>query len=236
MLDMDGTVLDLAYDNYMWLTHVPERYAEKHGMSLTDARNYLFGKYGAMQGELSWYCLDHWSERLELDVIQLHRNEHHRIDYLPGAREFLETVRKSHVRLLLVTNSHPDTLELKDEVTGLTQFFDGIHSSHTYGYAKERREFWQALQEETRFDTRSTMFVSMTVTRSCRVPQVTVFGTSWPSLDPILLHPKETAPTSSPSMASTNSANPSPRRLQLVFFFPGRLRAGRLPLFLAGRR
>ncbi len=156
---MDGTVLDLAYDNYMWLTHVPERYAEKHGMSLADARNYLFGKYGAMQGELSWYCLDHWSERLELDVIQLHRNEHHRIDYLPGAREFLETARRSHVRLLLVTNSHPDTLELKDEVTGLTQFFDGIHSSHTYGYAKERREFWRALQEETGFDTASTMFV-----------------------------------------------------------------------------
>ena len=27
MLDMDGTVLDLAYDNYMWTQHVPEQFA-----------------------------------------------------------------------------------------------------------------------------------------------------------------------------------------------------------------
>jgi putative hydrolase of the HAD superfamily len=159
MLDMDGTVLDLAYDNFMWLTHVPGRYADKHGLSLSEARHYLFSKFGAAQGDLTWYCLDHWSERLGLDVIKLHRDEHHRIDYLPGAREFLEVVRERHIRVLLVTNSHPDTLQLKDEVTGLSQYFDGIFSSHSFGFAKERQEFWHALQEEVGFDTGSTMFV-----------------------------------------------------------------------------
>ena len=159
MLDMDGTVLDLAYDNYMWLTHVPERYAEKHGLDPEYAKRHLFSKYSAVQGDLTWYCLDHWSERLGLDVFQLHRDEHHRIDYLPGARGFLENVRVGHLRVLLVTNSHPDTLELKDEVTGLGGFFDGVYSSHTFGFPKERQEFWQALQEETGFETESTMFV-----------------------------------------------------------------------------
>jgi len=159
MLDMDGTVLDLAYDNFMWLTHVPECFAEVNDMSPDEARKMLHAKFRAAQGDLRWYCLDHWSEFLGLDIIQLHRNHHHRIDYLPGAREFLEVVRERHIRVLLVTNSHLDTLNLKDEVTGLTEYFDCVHSSHTYGYAKERQEFWHALQETEGFDPATTMFV-----------------------------------------------------------------------------
>ncbi|MDX1498868.1 MAG: GMP/IMP nucleotidase [Woeseiaceae bacterium] len=159
MLDMDGTVLDLAYDNYMWLRHLPARYAEKQGISVEAARRDLLARYGAVQGSLTWYCLDHWSERLGLDVFRLHQDERHRIGYLPGARDFLERMRDAAVRVLLVTNSHPDTLRLKDEVTGLFAYFDGVYSAHHFGYAKECREFWDALRAETAFDPATTMFV-----------------------------------------------------------------------------
>ena len=159
MLDMDGTILDLAYDNYMWMTHVPERWAEQNGMPIDEARKYLLGKFGAAEGDLRWYCLDHWSEQLGLDVAQLHRDNHHLIGYLPGARNFLEQVSKASIDVLLVTNSHQATLDLKDEVTGLTEYFDSVHTSHKIGYAKERQEFWQILQEQTSFDPATTLFV-----------------------------------------------------------------------------
>jgi putative hydrolase of the HAD superfamily len=159
MLDMDGTILDLAYDNYMWMTHVPGLWGEQNGMSLEEAQRYLLQKFGEAQGDLRWYCLDHWSEHLGLDVYQLHRDNHHLIEFLPGAREFLERMRDAHVRLLLVTNSHRNTLALKQEVTGLIEYFDGVHVSHDYGYAKERQEFWQALQKDADFDPATTMFV-----------------------------------------------------------------------------
>lgn len=162
MLDMDGTILDLAYDNFMWLTHVPERWAEKNGLPLGEARKRLLAKYSQIQGELYWYCLDHWSERLGLDVMQLHRDNYERIEYLPGARDFLASVCESDKKVLLVTNSHPDTLDLKMEVTGFSEYFDGIHSAHTYGYAKERQEFWHALREEEHFDPATTLFVDDT--------------------------------------------------------------------------
>ena len=159
MLDMDGTVLDLAYDNYVWKELVPERYAETRGISLEIAQSRLFAKYEAIQGDIQWYCLDHWSERLGLDVLELHRDVDHRIDYLPGARDFLRTMHQHDVRVLLVTNSHPDTLALKDEATGLSAYFDAIYTSHEFGYAKERQEFWYALQEEEGFLRESTLFV-----------------------------------------------------------------------------
>jgi putative hydrolase of the HAD superfamily len=159
MLDMDGTILDLAYDNYMWLTHVPQRWAEQNGMSFDEARSHLIEKFGAAEGDLRWYCLDHWSEHLGLDVAQLHRENHERIGFLPGALEFLQRVRESNIRLLLVTNSHQATLDLKDEVTGLTAYFDGIYTSHAFGFAKERQEFWHALRAAVEFDPARTMFV-----------------------------------------------------------------------------
>ena len=159
MLDMDGTVLDLAYDNYVWKELVPEHYAEAKGISIEVARSRLYAKYQAIQGDIQWYCLDHWSERLGLDVLELHRGVNHRIDYLPGAKDFLHAVREHHVRVLLVTNSHPDTLALKDEVTGLAEYFDAIYTSHQFGYAKERQEFWHALQEAEGFRMESTLFV-----------------------------------------------------------------------------
>jgi putative hydrolase of the HAD superfamily len=163
MLDMDGTILDLAFDTYVWKELVVGRYAEHNGLEYELARNRLYAKYLSIQGNLEWYCLDHWSERLGFDVLELHREVHDRIDYLPGAEAFLETVRDSDVRVLLVTNSHPDTLQLKNETLGFGDYFDAIYSSHSYGHAKERQEFWHSLQEEEGFDPATTVFVDDTV-------------------------------------------------------------------------
>ena len=159
MLDMDGTVLDLAFDNYIWKDLVPRRYAAANGLSFEAARERLFEKYAAVQGDLEWYCLDHWNDRLGIDVVKIHHDVTHRIGYLPGALEFLRAVHRRDVRVLLVTNSHPDTLDLKDAVTGLADYFDGLHSSHTYGHAKESRSFWEALQDDVGFDPETTLFV-----------------------------------------------------------------------------
>ena len=38
LLDMDGTLLDLHFDNHFWLEHVPRRYAEMHDLPPEAAR------------------------------------------------------------------------------------------------------------------------------------------------------------------------------------------------------
>lgn len=162
MLDMDGTILDLAYDNYVWKELVPERYARTSGLAFETARERLFARYEAILGDLEWYCLDHWSERLGFDVLALHHEVRHRIGYLPQAQAFLESVRNRDVRVLLVTNSHADTLKLKDDTLGFSRYFDGVYSSHRLGHAKERQGFWQALRQEEPFDPATTLFVDDT--------------------------------------------------------------------------
>jgi len=159
MLDMDGTLLDLAYDNYMWLEHIPAEYARQNSIAEAEAREMLAAKFRSLEGKLQWYCLDHWSEVLDLNVKELHRRENDRIVYLPGARDFLDLVLQHEIRLLLVTNSHLDTLSIKTEVTGIAGFFDAIYTSHELGHAKEDQPFWHALHEAENFNPAATLFI-----------------------------------------------------------------------------
>jgi len=159
MLDMDGTLLDLAYDNYMWLEHIPAEYALQNGLTENEARERLYAIMKSLEGQLDWYCLEHWSDALSLDIAALHRDQNERIGFLPGAREFLEKVSAHHVRLLMVTNSHQHTLDIKTEVTGIVEYFDDVYTSHGLGHAKEDQPFWHALQEAADFDRHKTAFI-----------------------------------------------------------------------------
>lgn len=60
-LDMDGTLLDLHYDNHFWLAHVPQRYAEQHGMDPESAHADLAVRYQRVVGTMQWYCVDYWT-------------------------------------------------------------------------------------------------------------------------------------------------------------------------------
>ncbi len=159
MLDMDGTLLDLAYDNYMWLQRIPAAYAEQNEISEGEARNHLYAVFRRLEGKLDWYCLDHWSDQLDLDVVALHRQQNGRIGFLPGAKKFLESVAAHHVRVLMVTNSHQSTLDIKSEVTDIVEYFDGIYTSHALGHAKEDQPFWEKLRDKEAFDPARTVFV-----------------------------------------------------------------------------
>lgn len=159
MLDMDGTLLDLAFDNHVWLEVVPVEYARERGMSEQDARKLLYQKMKELRGTLKWYSLEFWSDELDLDIVGLHQRVDHMIDYLPGAEGFLETVAGSEMRVLLVTNSHRATLAMKNEVTGLTRHFDEVYTCQDLGAPKEEQDFWNSLMEREQFDRSQTLFV-----------------------------------------------------------------------------
>ena len=50
LLDMDGTLLDLHFDNYFWLEHLPARYAEHHGLSEEEALSELNKSFVGLRG------------------------------------------------------------------------------------------------------------------------------------------------------------------------------------------
>ena len=85
LLDLDGTLLDLHYDNYFWNEFVPARYAQNHCLSVTDAKTKLSPRMLELQGTLDWYCVDFWSKELNLDILALKTELRHLMKLRPGA-------------------------------------------------------------------------------------------------------------------------------------------------------
>lgn len=159
LLDMDGTLLDLRFDNYFWLDLVPERYAARHGLTLERAREILRPMFAARQGTLDWYCTDFWTRELSIDIAGMKHEVREHVRFLPGAEDFLRALRDKGVQIALVTNAHRDSLKVKATQTGLLNYFDVVFSSHSFGVPKEHPAFWQQLETALGFDPLRTLFV-----------------------------------------------------------------------------
>jgi HAD superfamily hydrolase (TIGR01509 family) len=163
LLDMDGTLLDLYFDNHFWQIHLPLRYAEAHGLAQADALHYLQQRFEQAHGTLQWYCLDFWRDELKLDIVALKQEVSHLIALRPHTVIFLDALKQAGKHIWLVTNAHPDSLALKLAHTPLAQQLDRITSAHTLGHPKETPAFWHALQDLHPFDISRTLFVDDTL-------------------------------------------------------------------------
>jgi putative hydrolase of the HAD superfamily len=158
LLDLDGTLLDLEFDNHFWQFLVPQVWGAARGLDPASARAALQPRFRACEGTLDWYSTEYWSRELGLDIPALKRQDAARIRWLPGAQRFLAAARARGKRLVLLTNSHPQALRIKDECTGVLRHFDASHSSHDFGAPKEDPRFWQALGKLEPIDPRRSLF------------------------------------------------------------------------------
>jgi 5'-nucleotidase len=174
LLDLDGTLLDLAFDSHFWRQRVPEAWAQRRAITLAQAHAELQPRFAAREGTLDWYCIEYWSRELELDIRALTQSAAHGIRWLPGAREFLQRVRVLGKRLVLITNAHPIALAIKDARTEVISYFDAGFSSHRFGAPKEHAQFWLELAKVERFDPARSLFVddSLNVLRAARAAGV----------------------------------------------------------------
>ena len=158
-LDMDGTLLDLHFDNHFWLEYLPDRYARMHGTSYDAARERLLGMYAQHVGTLKWYCIDHWSKELGVDILSLKTEIEHLVQLHPHVDEFLNMLQSMGKRITLMTNAHPKTLAFKLQRIPMAHRFDHLITSHEVGLPKEDPGFWGKLQQRIHFDAQKTLFV-----------------------------------------------------------------------------
>ena len=163
LLDMDGTLLDLHFDNHFWLEHLPQRYADLHGISLELAKQELMPLFEKNAGTLNWYCTDFWSAELKLPVKALKVEIAHLIALRPDAETFLAALQQAGKRVIMITNAHRDSLSLKMERLQLAPYFERLISSHDYGFPKESPQFWDALHADIDFDASRSLFIDDTL-------------------------------------------------------------------------
>ena len=158
LLDLDGTLLDQAYDNHIWRDLIPQRFAVLRGLDLHEAYAEIARLFAGRSGTLDWYDIDYWTRTLGVDVTALHREVRSHVAWLPGAQEFLVRMRAAGKRLVLLTNSHPAALAVKHEQTGVLDYLDAAVSSQEFGAPKEQAQFWQAARARFGYDPARSLF------------------------------------------------------------------------------
>ena len=162
MFDMDGTLLDLAFDDLIWNTKLPERHAATHQCSLEQSQATLKAFYQQHNHTLSWYSSKYWTEKVGVDVLKLQYDYQDKIAPRIGCFELLKELKAQGYRCWLLTNADQAGLKLKLENIDLSPYFEVMVSSEEIGYSKEFVEFWQILQKKHPFDPQYACLVDDT--------------------------------------------------------------------------
>ena len=157
--DMDGTLLDLHFDNHFWLEHLPKRLAEHKNVSKDAAKRWIDNHCAEIEGTLNWYCLDYWQDLLGVNLVPLKHEIADRIAIRAHVETFLTQLKQRHKRLVLLTNAHQKSIAVKFKYINLATYFDRIISSHQVGLAKEHQDFWPKLEMMEDFDKNRSLFI-----------------------------------------------------------------------------
>lgn len=157
--DMDGTLLDLHFDNHFWNVLIPEEFSLKKNIHIDEGRETVFNLLAAEEGKLAWYKLDYLSELLGLDVVEMKHRHKERITIYPASKDVLRYIKNKGKQLMLVSDADPKVLSIKLSQTGLRPFFDTIVSSHQFDAAKQELLFWQRFQKKHAFIKNKCLFI-----------------------------------------------------------------------------
>ncbi len=159
LLDMDGTLLDLNFDNYFWLEYLPARYADEFDLQPDEAKTLINQKTQALEGTLEWYSTTYWTKALGIDVVALKHEVRHLVTEMPFCHEFLDSLKAAKKDIVMVTNAHHDSLNLKMDKTGLAHKFDKLITVHEFSLPKENIKCWYEVQKLHPFDPKRTLLV-----------------------------------------------------------------------------
>ena len=160
LLDMDGTLLDLKFDNEFWLATLPREYARRQQITLEEAHAYLDPIFTRESGTLNWYCLDFWSHTLGFSVAQLKTRVAQRYTMATASRGLFGSPQGQSLQ-----GHSGDQCPCRyaqnqaTEQINLMPWFDRVFSSHEFGEPKESRLFWQRLNETEPFSLHRTVFI-----------------------------------------------------------------------------
>ena len=145
LFDLDGTLLDLHFENHFWQQALPEVLAGRWDMPLADTKTRLLEMQAQVAGELPWYNVAFWSRTLGFELTPLREQLIHLARPRPGALQLLEQLNELGCPAWLATNTCRPSLDLKLGAVPLAPLLARCVSAHELGAAKQTRAFWERL-------------------------------------------------------------------------------------------
>ena len=164
LVDMDGVILDNTYDNNFWQNQIPGVISKNKNISFEDAKRLAVQIFNYKKNTKDWYDVDYWSNMLNVDIEAEKRSSisFDRIQLYEGVTETLNKL-KDNFRLILITNAHRKTLNIKLEKYDLNPYFEKMICAHELHYVKENIQLWYMLKSRFKLDYTKTLLIEDTI-------------------------------------------------------------------------
>jgi HAD superfamily hydrolase (TIGR01549 family) len=146
--DMDGTLVDAEFTDWVWGHGIPTLYAEKVGLSFEEAKASVMQEYLKVgEGAIEWYDIKYWFRFFEIEeswrvVMERYTNK---IKVYPDVNHILEYLG-GRFPLVLTSNAGREFIDIEMEATGLGRYFHRIFSATTdFGKVKKTADFYQQI-------------------------------------------------------------------------------------------
>ena len=148
--DMDGTLVESEYTDWVWHHGIPSLYAEKAGLSVEEAKDLVMREYRKVgEAAIEWYDIKYWFRlfQLEMGWKALMKRYVDKINVYPDVNHLLDRLR-GKFRLVLTSNAGREFIDVEMEATGLDRYFDQIFSATSdFQEVKKTPCFYQRICE-----------------------------------------------------------------------------------------
>ena len=153
--DLDGVILNLDYDIKFWESWLPEHVANQSNQNLEEIKIKIQAEIDTQRGTLNFYDLNYWDDLLNVDCMEIIREQEEKCSYLKGSYKALQRLSTLKNPKHILTNGDPRAQEYKAKTHNFLEFFDSIFYSMHAGYPKEQKEFWTLARHNLNLDFES---------------------------------------------------------------------------------
>jgi len=148
--DMDGTLVDPEFTDWVWGHGLPLLYARKTGLSFDEAKAFVEKEYQKVgEGAIEWYDIKYWLRLFRIDQdwktlmgqyvdkISIYRDADHILRRLNG-----------RFALVLTSNAGREFIDMEMETTGIGKYFKHVFSATSdYRMVKKTADFYRQICE-----------------------------------------------------------------------------------------
>jgi putative hydrolase of the HAD superfamily len=133
--DLDGTLISSNLDNLIWDVLIPQIYAKKKGLLLSEAQKFFAEEYMKDLTELKveakdWFSVDWWIKKYELDTNweELWQKAQSSILVYDDVEENLKKLKSLGYKIIITTGASQSFIDVKLKNTNFKDLFDEIIS------------------------------------------------------------------------------------------------------------
>jgi len=160
--DLDNTLIDPTYTTFVWEIGIPQLYAKKHTMSISEATRIVIAEFENI-GDLSleWYDITYWFKYFELpgrweNLLETHRNK---IRPFPEVKEVIKDLAQ-YYDLIIISNAAREFVEVEIKEAEIKNFFSRIFSATSdFRQVKKTPQFYAQICEIMETEPSSTIHI-----------------------------------------------------------------------------